>query len=99
MQVLKQGVSRQLRKTHRRRSHAAQLRLPFAEAGEPLPQFWERRFNDFNVWSHKKKMEKLGYMHMNPVKRGLVTHPRDWPWSSYSFYATGKASLISINAT
>jgi REP element-mobilizing transposase RayT len=37
-----------------------------------FPQFWRRRFYDFNVWSRKKKIEKLGYMHMNPVKRGLV---------------------------
>ena len=58
-----------------------------------LPQFWERRFYDFNVWSQKKKVEKLAYMHMNPVKRGLVAHPKDWPWSSYSFYQ-GKGEIV-----
>jgi putative transposase len=47
-----------------------------------LPQFWQRRFCDFNVWSHKKKMEKLEYMHRNPVKRGLIAASRDWVWSS-----------------
>ncbi len=36
--------------------------------------------------SRKKKIEKPGYMHLNPVKRGLVVHPKDWPWSSFSFY-------------
>jgi hypothetical protein len=40
------------------------------------PQFWQRRFHDFNVWNHKKKIEKLSYMHMNPVKRRLTTHPQ-----------------------
>jgi hypothetical protein len=25
-------------------------------------------------------------MHTNPVKRGLVTDPKLWPWSSYRFY-------------
>jgi putative transposase len=34
--------------------------------------FWQRRFYDFNVWSWKKRIEKLNYMHQNPVKRGLV---------------------------
>ena len=37
--------------------------------------------------SQKKFVEKLQYMHMNPVKRKLVAHPKDWPWSSFSFYA------------
>ena len=34
-----------------------------------------------NVWSPKKRDEKLNYMHNNPVKRGLVKQPGDWPWS------------------
>jgi hypothetical protein len=32
-----------------------------------------------NVWSLKKRVEKLHYMHMNPLKRKLVDHPKDWP--------------------
>jgi putative transposase len=36
----------------------------------------------FNVFSEKKRQEKLNYMHNNPVKRGLVSAPGDWPWSS-----------------
>jgi REP element-mobilizing transposase RayT len=27
------------------------------------------------------------YIHANPVAAGLVTHPSDWKWSSYNFYA------------
>jgi putative transposase len=61
------------------------------------PHFWQSRFYDFNVWSHKKKVEKLLYMHLNPVKRGLVTHPSDWPWSSFGFYRDGSAGLIRID--
>jgi putative transposase len=61
------------------------------------PRFWQSRFYDFNVWSHKKKVEKLLYMHMNPVKRGLVAHPADWVWSSFGFYKDGSNGLIRIN--
>jgi hypothetical protein len=32
----------------------------------------ERRLYDMNIWSPKKRDEKLNYMHNNPVKRGLV---------------------------
>jgi hypothetical protein len=42
-------------------------------------------------------MEKLMYMHSNPVKRGLVKDPKDWPWSSYSHYAMGKEGLVRID--
>jgi len=96
MQVLKQRVSRQSR-GKKRRGTKNQLLLPFGEK-EALPrQFWQRRFHDFNVWSHKKKMEKLKYMHFNPVTRGLVRDPKDWPWSSYSHYAMGKEGLVRID--
>ncbi len=51
---------------------------PGPPAREVLPrQFWQRRFHDFNVWSHTKKLEKLEYMHFNPVKRKLVRDPKD----------------------
>ena len=106
MQVLKQRVSRRLRKrpvgpTLRQAkggppTKARQLRLWDDEAPE-LPRFWQRRFYDFNVWSRKKQREKLEYMHFNPVKRGLVRRPQDWPWSSYQFYAGGAQPLLGID--
>ena len=92
LKVLKQRVSRDLRK-RRRLASAAQLRLAFSEGHGDLPRFWQPRFYDFNVWSKKKLREKLEYMHANPVSKKLVQHPRDWPWSSWSFYTTGKGIL------
>jgi putative transposase len=61
------------------------------------PAFWQRRFYDFNVWSEKKMREKLKYMYANPVRRNLVDHPGDWLWSSWSYYATGKAGLVPVD--
>ena len=49
-------------------------------------RIWERRFYDFNVWTDKKLVEKLRYMHRNPVKLGLVTEPDQWAWSSFRAY-------------
>jgi putative transposase len=97
MQVLKQRVSRQLRRNPRKGEASQQLRLPFRHAFDSLPQFWQPRFYDFNVWSQTKFVEKLHYMHMNPVKRKLVTHPKDWPWSSFSFYAKKESGLIRVD--
>jgi putative transposase len=82
LQLLKQRVSRMLRPGGGDRGDS------------PV---WTPRFYDFNVWSTKKKNEKLGYMHTNPVKRGLVTYASDWAWSSYSFYARDGECLIAMD--
>jgi len=36
------------------------------------PHVWQQRFYDFNVRSRHKRVEKLRYIHRNPVRRGLV---------------------------
>jgi putative transposase len=97
LQVLKQQVSRRMRRKPRRRSSAAQLSLRFDRADHSLPQFWQPRFYDFNLWSQKKFVEKLHYTHLNPVKRRLVSHPKDWPWSRFLFYAKGGSGLVRID--
>jgi putative transposase len=96
LKVLKQRVSRDLRRSIRR-APAGQLRFAFTRGDEGLARFWQPRFYDFNVWSKKKVREKLEYMHANPVTRKLVEHPKDWPWSSWSFYAMGEAGLVKID--
>ncbi len=60
--------------------------------------FWQARYYDFNVWSERKRIEKLNYMHWNPVKRGLVSRPEDWPWSSFRHYATGCEGIVEIES-
>jgi len=98
MQVLKQRVSRALKgRRHQKRAVPGQLRLWEESPTFELQPFWQRRFYDFNVWSWKKKNEKLNYMHFNPVKRGLVKHPRDWKWSSFGFYSLGKLNECPPN--
>jgi putative transposase len=95
LQVLKQNVSSALRV--KRKGSCSQLPLPFSSA-EPASPFWQRRFYDFNVWSEKKLREKLDYIHRNPVQRKLVSHPKDWPWSSWSHYAKGERGLVRIDS-
>jgi putative transposase len=96
LQVLKQRVSRAMRRK-RRRSGAGQMVLPFARAGGDGAHFWQRRFYDFNVWSAKKVTEKLNYMHLNPVQRKLVKHPKDWPWSRWAHYERGAEGLLRVD--
>jgi putative transposase len=64
---------------------------------EFTPALWQPRFYDFNVYTGRKAMEKLNYMHANPLKRKLVNHCGDWPWSSWSHYEAGEKGLIRID--
>jgi len=72
--VLKVVKQRFARKVRPKRS-SAQLALWEQESDEHL---WQKRFYDFNVWSERKRVEKLRYIHRNPVKRGLVESPEQW---------------------
>jgi putative transposase len=96
LKVLKQRVSRDLRK-RKRREPLGQMRLGFKEGVAELPRFWQPRFYDFNVYTGKKIREKLEYMHANSVKRGLVEKPGEWVWSSFGSYERGEGGLISID--
>jgi putative transposase len=60
--------------------------------------FWQARYYDFNVHNEEKRIEKLRYMHRNPVKCGLVERPEDWPWSSFRHYATGEPGAVEIES-
>jgi putative transposase len=60
--------------------------------------FWQARYYDFNVWSEKKFVEKRRYIHRNPVARGLVKQPEDWPWSGFRHYLTGAEGTVEIES-
>jgi putative transposase len=59
--------------------------------------FWQSRYYDFNVFTRAKLIEKLNYIHWNPVKRGLVDNPEDWRWSSCPYYKTGTQGPVKID--
>lgn len=61
-------------------------------------QLWQTRYYDFNVLTQAKYVEKLRYIHRNPVERGLVTEPQAWPWSSFGHYMTGVPGTVEIES-
>jgi len=76
IQALKLGFSRRLL-AEERRPH------PGRKTRETLgAHVWQARYYDFNVSTSAKRVEKLRYIHRNPVRRGLVEVPEQWPWSS-----------------
>ena len=95
MKALKQGFARRLLARMRAPADLPQSslwRTPFDEG-----RIWQHRFYDFVVFTDKKRVEKLRYMHSNPVKRGLVLEPGQWQWSSYRSYAHDERGPVLVN--
>src|SRR5271165_2724926 len=61
-------------------------------------RFWQARYYDFNVGTAQKRVEKLKYIHRNPVHRDLVARPEDWLWSSYRHYAMREVGTVQIES-
>jgi len=58
--------------------------------------FWQPKYYPLNLYSQQKAQEKLDYMHLNPVRRGLVQQACDWRWSSACYYEQGKRVGVPI---
>jgi len=80
MQVWKSRSSRQLKKFIR-------AQIPeYMKSISPNDPFWQPKYYPFNLYTQKKANEKLDYMHLNPVRAGLVRQACDWRWSSARYY-------------
>ena len=91
IQALKLGFARRLLSQTQRNPRQSAL-WP-----EGPTHIWQHRFYDFNVWSARKRIEKLRYIHRNPVERGLVAEPEQWKWSSFRAYAYGELGPVVVN--
>ena len=91
MKVIKERFSRRVNR-RQGQTAVAQSAL-WQHVREPV---WQKRFYDFNVWSARKQVEKLRYMHRNPVKRGLVARPEEWKWSSFRAYCYEETGQLRV---
>ena len=90
LKSLKQGISRRW---------IGKLPLkPKAGLSGPPGHFWQKRYYDFNIRNYAQFVEKLRYVHRNPVKRGLCDRPEEWPWSSFRHYASGAEGRVEIES-
>jgi REP element-mobilizing transposase RayT len=64
---------------------------------------WQGRFFDRALRTVKEYQEKVEYIHLNPVKAGLVSRPEEWRWSSVHDYTgsvkapTGSGSALPVD--
>ncbi len=66
-------------------------------AGSGEVRFWKEQARTLGLETSRKLGEKVDYIHFNPVRRGLVIEPADWPWSSFRFYEYGEQGLLPVD--
>jgi putative transposase len=95
MKALKQAFARRLlgRLRRARDSNQPSLWQTPVERG----RIWQPRFYDFVVFSEHKRVQKLRYMHRNPVKRALALEPQQWSWSSFRHYTYDEPGPVLVN--
>lgn len=68
--------------------------------GESRYRFWMPGGGyDRNVIEPSTAHEMVEYIHLNPVRRGLVTRAEDWKWSSAAWYARVWPALLELDPT
>ncbi len=86
----KRSSSRLIREWYRNQN------MRYFDKFEMGDRFWQPKYHSFEISEHAKLEEKLQYMHLNPVRAGLVTKAVDWPWSSARWYEQRKPVGVPI---
>jgi len=58
-------------------------------------QFWQEGAHPEQIRGLEMMKQKVEYIHLNPVRRGLVQNPEDWIYSSAGNYL-GKSGLLAV---
>jgi putative transposase len=60
-------------------------------------QIWQEGYHPQQIISEAILIQKIDYLHHNPVRAGLVARPEDWLYSSARHY-TGGSSIMDVDA-
>ena len=100
MANLKRITSRQVTAYLREAGNEVTIRLlQTAAQREPAgdSKLWKPRFDSLVLVNEKTLIQKIEYIHYNPVKRGLAKNASDWPCSSARNYAGDSNHLIQVD--
>jgi putative transposase len=75
--LIKEGFTRAYLKAH---EHPQRSESRHAKGEQGI---WQRRFWEHAIRDDADFAAHLDYIHINPVKHGLVTAVRDWPYSTF----------------
>jgi hypothetical protein len=69
------------------RNHPQVLERFRVNASDRQYQFWERNPLTVDIWNEGVLLQKLEYIHQNPVRAGLCIEAKEYHYSSAAFYA------------
>jgi len=59
---------------------------------------WQDSFWEQSIYTEKFLKQKLDYIHLNPVRAGIVEAAEDYPYSSYRNYYLNDNQLMEIDS-
>jgi putative transposase len=72
------------------------LALTHAQAKSHTHALWQKDFSSIDLYSARFIRQKLNYIHLNPVRAKLCSHPAEWKWSSYRAYLPHASREVPI---
>ena len=77
-------------------SSLKKLELTTSQKRRHRHSLWQKDFSSIDLWSPKFILQKLNYIHLNPVRAGLCKHPAEWQWSSYRAYLPHEPGSVPL---
>jgi REP-associated tyrosine transposase len=96
---LKSSSARAILDWLRENKHVASIRkltLDKPQSANHSHALWQKGFSSVDLWSPRFILQKLSYVHLNPVRAQLCDHPAKWKWSSYSAYSKHEGATVPI---
>ena len=59
-------------------------------------KIWQDEFHPKAIYTQEFLLQKMEYMHNNPVRKGLVLKPEYWRYSSARTYLNGEENDVNI---
>ncbi len=71
-------------------NHEQVLKVFAVNAKDRKYQIWQRNPLSVDLWTKEVYIQKMEYIHNNPVTAGLCSYPELYKYSSAKFYETGE---------
>ena len=91
VQQLKRESSRLIQSWYQRND------IEYVKSAAMTDRVWTPKYYSYEIYAETKLREKLTYMHMNPVRAGLVDNSIDWKWSSARWYESRRSVGVPIS--
>jgi REP element-mobilizing transposase RayT len=71
--------------------------IDFKPDSEGSFHVWQESFKAIPLWSAWMIWQKINYIHANPVKAGLVSSAKGYPWSSFQAFHSGHEKPLKVD--